>query len=323
MTILSFAVNVTQNTTISFILYFSALAIDGIFGSAGTPIGRAAYFDVWAAQHDGYQWKDRLVTDTNIAQALTWILVCLSQSIFEKMLIPISLFALVISLLFGIFMFKDLRDKDDKLVEHEMKEAAKKYLKGYALRLMIAFLFYDLAFQFINYLAEEFYSLDRLRKDFLLVEGSGIFLGSLVARTGFTYVKKFQSSYKTILIFSLALFAIFLTPWLRSFLTGKFILDNVTFLSFSSIGGVVLALSFGYFSHKVRSHETGLLFGIMEGIEIFAEGLISFSFFFGNWKQCASNAHIATFTLLLLIGIGVIFILKKEKKMNLKKKLAS
>ncbi|HVX00647.1 MAG TPA: hypothetical protein VHA52_09485, partial [Candidatus Babeliaceae bacterium] len=207
--------------------------------------------------------------------------------------------------------------KDARLIIHGMKVAAKRYLRGYALRLMIAFLFYDLAFQFVNYLAEEFYNLNNLRKDFLLVEGAGIFLGGLAARTAFTYIRNFRSSYKTILIFSLALFAIFLTPWLRYFFTGKFALDSVTLLSFSSIGGVVLALSFGYFSHKVTPHETGLLFGIMEGIEIFAEGAVSLSFFLGDLKQPTSNAIITSVILLIVIGIGALLVSKKDETVGM------
>jgi len=315
---LSLAVNVVQHTTTSLLLYFGALGIDGILGSAGTPIGRAAYFDVWNANNKGYQRKDRLVTDTNIAQALPWILLCFNSNFFENLLIPASLTALVISLLLVILIFKDLRDKDARLVSHELRKAAKKYLRGYALRLMFAFLFYDLAFQFINYLAEEFYGLDALRQDFLLVEGAGIFLGGLAARIGFTYAKNFRSSYKTILIFSLALFSVFLIPWGRSLITGEFAIDSFVQLLFSSVGGVVLALSFGYFSHKVTPHETGLLFGIMEGVEIFAEGAVSLTFFLGNLKQLSNNPHMAVLIMLILIGIGVILVSKKDEQESIK-----
>ncbi len=44
--VLGIAVNVTQNSIISLLLYLGALGIDGVLGSAGAPIGRAAYFDV-------------------------------------------------------------------------------------------------------------------------------------------------------------------------------------------------------------------------------------------------------------------------------------
>ena len=81
--ILSFATYSVQHTTQSFLLYFCALAIDGILGSAGAPIGRAAYFDVWDAKNNGTQSKDRLVTDTNIAQALPWASFVLAN-IFSK-----------------------------------------------------------------------------------------------------------------------------------------------------------------------------------------------------------------------------------------------
>jgi len=311
--VLGVAVNVTQNTITSLLLYLGALGIDGVLGSAGTPIGRAAYFDVWDANNKGYQRKDRLATDTNIASALPWVLVCFNQNIFENLLIPISLSSLVLCLLLVIFIFKDLRDKDARLVPHETHKAAKKYLHGFALRLMLAFLVYDLAFQFINYLATEFYNLDELRQDFLLVEGAGIFIGGLVARIGFTYTK-FRSSHKSILIFSIALFAVFLLPWVREMRSGEFAIDNVVQLLFSSVGGVVLALSFGYFSHKATPHETGLLFGILEGVEILAEGAMSLTFYLGDLKKTAANPHIAVTIMLILIGIGVLLVLKKEKE---------
>ena len=310
---LSFAVYAPQHTGKSLLLYFGALGIDGILGSAGTPIGRAAYFDVWNATNKEYQRKDRLATDTNIFQALPWALVCFNKNFFENLLIPAALASLSLSLLLVILFFKDWRDKDARLVPHELHHAAKKYLHGYALRLMLAFLFYDLAFQFINYLAEEFYDLNALRQDFLLVEGVGIFFGGLVARIAFTYLMNFRSSYKTILVFSLALFAVFLIPWIRELITEKFAIDGIVRLSFASIGGVVLALSFGYFSHKVTPHETGLLFGIMEGVEIFAEGAISLTFFLENLKQLASNPHMPAIIMLILIGIGVVLISKKEQ----------
>ncbi len=311
---LSLASNITQHTTTSLFLYLGALAIDGILGSAGTPIGRAAYFDVWDANNKGYQNKDRLVTDTNIVQALPWVLLCFNISIFEKLLIPAAFLFLFLSLFFVIAVFRDVRDKDARLISNGLKQAAKKYLHGYALKLMIAFLFYDLAFQFINYLAETVYNLNDLRQEFLFVEGAGIFLGGLAARIGFTYTKRFRSSYKSILIFSLLLFSVFLLPWIKELITGEFVIDNVIRMLFSSIGGVILALSFGYFSHKVTAHETGLLFGIMEGIEIFAEGFISLSFFLVNLKEPANNPHIASIIMLSLIGVGVLFILKKENK---------
>lgn len=316
ITTLSFAVNATQHTLTSLLLYLGALGIDGVLGSAGTPIGRAAYFDVWDANNRGYQRKDRLATDTNIASAIPWVLICFNKGFFEHMLIPASLISLSLSLLLVMLVFEDLRDKDSRLVSHEIGLAAKKYLRGYALRLMLAFLLYDLAFQFINYLATEFYKLDELRQDFLLVEGAGIFLGSLVARIGFTYTKRFRSSYKSILIFSLALFSVFLMPWIKGLITGEFAIDNAVRLAFSSVGGVVLALSFGYFSHKVTAHETGLLFGIMEGVEILAEGAISLTFFLGNLKQAASNPHIAAVVMLILIGIGVVLISKSDGEEN-------
>lgn len=77
---LSCAVYATSHTMTSLLLYFGALGIDCVFGSAGTPIGRAAYFDIWDANNKGYQKKDRLATDTNIASALPWILVCFSSN---------------------------------------------------------------------------------------------------------------------------------------------------------------------------------------------------------------------------------------------------
>ena len=150
---------------------------------------------------------------------------------------------------------------------------------------MIAFLFYDLAFQFINYIAEEFYGLNELRQNFLLVEGAGIFLGGSVAKIGFTYVKRFRSSFKTILIFSLALFSVFLIPLDKGTAYGR-ICDryyNTSFIFFCR-WCCVSTIIWIYLPHKVTPHETGLLFGIMEGIEIFAEGAISLMFFFGNLK---------------------------------------
>src|SRR5690348_6524502 len=41
MSMLSFAEHITQNTMLSFVLYFAAISIDGIFGFAGIPVGRA------------------------------------------------------------------------------------------------------------------------------------------------------------------------------------------------------------------------------------------------------------------------------------------
>ena len=312
--ILSYAANITQHTTKSLLLYFGALGIDCLLGSAGTPVGRAAYFDIWDANNKGYQQKDRLATDTNIASALPWILVCFNKNLFEHFLIPISLLFLSISLLLVVFVFEDLRNKKAKLVAHEIKHAVKTYLHRYALRLMLAFLFYDIAFQFINYLATEFYNLDKLRQDFLLVEGGGIFLGGLIARIGFTYIKSFRSSHKTILVFSFLLFSVFLIPWGRELITGKFSIDNLVLLLFSSVGGVLLALSFGYFSHKVKPNETGLLFGIMESIEIFAEGAISLLFFLGNLKETANSPHIIVTIMLIIIGIGIMLVSKKDKE---------
>jgi predicted permease len=79
-------------------------------------VGRAAYFDVWDANNKGYQRKDRLVTDTNIATALPWILISLNQNIFDNLLIPISLGSSILCLFFIIFIFRDLRDKDTRLI---------------------------------------------------------------------------------------------------------------------------------------------------------------------------------------------------------------
>ncbi len=312
--VLTIAANVTQHTLTSVLLYLSALAIDGILGSAATPIGRAAYFDIWDVNSRGYGNKDRLVTDTNIIQALPWVLLCFNRNLFENLLIPVAFFFLAMSLFLVIVKFRDLRDKDARIVSNELKQATKKYLHGYALRLMIAFLFFDLAFQFINYLAETLYDLNGLRQEFLFVEGAGIFLGGIIARIGFTYTKHFRSSHKTILISSIALFFVFFIPWIKVIFDQTFVIDNLTRLLFSSIGGVVLALSFGYFSHKVTAHETGLLFGIMEGIEIFAEGMISLTFFLGNIKGPAGNPHIASIVMLVLIGIGVLFVFRKEEE---------
>ncbi len=311
--ILNFAVSVSQNTIVSFFLYFGALVVDGVLGSAGTPIGRAAYFDAWDLNNNNNRKKNRIATDTIIASALPWIVFCLNLSFLEKLLTKSSLFISSIALLLVVFCFRDLRDKDDKLVSHEMNHALKKYLKGYGLRLMIAFLFYDLAFQFFNYLAIEFHSINEIRQDFLLVEGSGILLGSLISRIGFTYTKIFNSTYRIIFIFSLALFVVFFIPWIKGMIAGEFVIGNFVRFMFSFIGGIILSLSFGYFANRVTPHETGLLFGIMESIEIFAEGVISLAFFLGNLSYIANNVHFTILGMLVLIGIGVVLLSNKEK----------
>lgn len=294
------------------LVYLLAIGVDGVLGAATIPIARAAYCEVWEANTRTYKGKDKLITDTVIAQAFAWILLALNEKIFEEWAVLISLGANFLFLIATIFFFRDRRDEDSRVMHGQIKDLGRKYLHGYAVRLLLSFFILCVAFQFVGYLPITFAALKEIRGEFLLVEGFGVFIGCVVARFAYTYTRRFKSSYQSLLSFTLVLFLTFFIPWLRMHFMGVPIFNGITLLSFASVGGAVLSLTFGYFSHKALPHETGVLYAALEGIMVLAEGVTALFFFLGGPALISSKICISCILPVLLIGLGLLLIIKKE-----------
>ena len=285
--------------------FWLAVIVDGIF-SAVTPVARAAYTDIHAQ-------KDRIsvLSDTFMAQALPWALLCFDSRVFNNHLFPVAFVVFFVALFLMIFVFRDLRDKDAKKKLNHFHVAVKKYLKGYSLRLLVAFLFFNMAFQLTNYYTENYAHRDQLQIVLLMVEGVGIFAGCL-----FVKVAHLRASFKSlILVFSAGLL-IFAFSALTALFTEQRELSLYKFLVFAFVGGVSLPLIYGYYSKRVRAHDEGMLYGLLEGVQILAEALIPL-FILADALLIPHETQVLTATpFLILIGLGLLLILKKERKAN-------
>lgn len=289
---------------------FFALVFSGLGAAGLTPVARAAYIDV-----NIYRKKDKVLTETLIAQAFTWAILCW-QSFFliKKTLLITALIVFLIVIVITILNYKDFRDNEQKKHIHSIKTSKKHFLIGYPLRIMIAFLIYDYAYQLINYWFESYSDISSLKNEFYLVQGSGILTGCLFIRFALSFYNNFKSSYKTILLSSIILISTFLFPFLFHITMHNFLssLDAIVLLSFSTIGGVVLALIFSYFAHLAEPHESGFLYGLLEGIEIFSEASAGI-FLFTYSKFLDKHFIPKSYIFIVLLTLGAIFIFKHPK----------
>jgi len=317
---------------------FVASALQGLIGAAVVAVSRAAYLDVRPvvtniisrnsvripAQDDSLL-AGIAVVETVIVQAAAWTF----HSFFTELdlvLISKVLFACLIILL---VFFNDLRDWESETSDHEIKSARKEYLSGYAWQLLVAFFLYDCAFQTPNYFSEAYYDTSKLSTEIDVV-GGGIFAGCFAVWVVLLSIYYFRSIRhlitrkekmmyrirKGVFFSSLALFVVFLFPFAkyRSLFHSK--IEFIDLFIFTFIGGIVLALIFVYFTNRVKPHERGFLYGILEEVETLAEAISPV--FVYTFLPAGALTNIP---FLILIGSGLLCIRKFKDKKNMVNKL--
>jgi MFS family permease len=281
---------------------FIAAILQGLIGAAVVAVSRAAYLDVRPLignkdkvipQVDNSLIGGLAVVETVMVQAVAWVFNSYLTEL-NIVLLPKILFVLLI---FFLMIFSDLRDKEAKDPSNEITSAKKEYLSGYAWQLLVAFFLYDCAFQTPNYFSELvlIYNIKSIR---------------------FVFSEKEKMLFRirqALFISSLIMFSVFLFPFLRykSLLHSN--IDLMDLGWFSTIGGIILALIFIYFTNKVKVHERGFLYGILEEVETFAEAISPvFVYNFLPTKELTNIPFI------ILIGVGMICIIKYKTREKLR-----
>ncbi len=307
---------------------FIAVTIQGLIGAAVVAVGRAAYLDIrpylsnknnFISAQNNNLLAGMAVVETLIVQATAWVgdslLLGLDLVFLSKILFIFSIFLLII--------FKDMRDKEKTNSSHEVASAQREYLSGYAWKLLVAFFLYDCAFQTPNYFSESHDNVYKLSREINVI-GGGILAGCLLAWMVLLFLYHASSLHRLVIqqekmlfrikqclfVCSFALFVVFLFPFLKH----KSILhSNVELIHlgiFASIGGIVLALFFIYFTNKVKPHERGFLYGILEEVETLAEAISPVFVYNFLPKEGLTNIPF-----LILIGSGLVCIRRyKERK---------
>lgn len=306
---------------------FIAATIQGLIGAGVVAVSRAAYLDmrpfitniisknrIEIATQDDSLLAGIAVVETVLIQAAAWTFHSFFSEI-DLILICKLLFAFLVLML---FIFNDLRDIDTEISDHEISSAKKEYLRGYSWQLLVAFFLYDCAFQTPNYFSEAHYDIKNLSKEIDVV-GSGVFIGCIVVWIVLLIIYHFRSMRhlitkkeklmfrirKSLFYASAALFAVFLFPFAKY---KSLFHSNVEYLNlffFTFIGGIVLALIFVYFTNRVKAHERGFLYGILEEVETLAEAIAPIFVF-----NFLGEGSLTNIPFIILIGAGLICIRK-------------
>lgn len=306
---------------------FVAATIQGLIGAGIVAVSRAAYLDVRPfithvisknnlkiSDQDDSLLSGIAVVETIIIQAIAWTF----HSFFAESNLIIISESLFIFSIFMLIIFTDLRDRDARLCKHEISLAKKEYLRGYSWQLLVAFFLYDCAFQTPNYFSEANYNTSKLSQEIDII-GCGIFIGCIAVWLILLSIYHVQSMHhlvtmkekmmfrirKSLFYASILLFSVFLFPFIK---WRSLFHSNVGFaviFFFACIGGVILALIFVYFTNKVKAHERGLLYGILEEVEILAEAIVPI--FVYNFLAKGSLTNIP---FIILIGVGLLCIRK-------------
>ena len=313
---------------------FVAAVLQGLIGAAVVAVSRAAYLDVRPVvtniisrnsvripEQDDSLLAGIAVVETVIIQAAAWTFHPFLPDL-DLVFLSKLLFALLIIIL---IFFNDLRDWDLDTSHHEIKSAQKKYLRGYAWQLLVAFFLYDCAFQTPNYFSEAYYNTKKLSEEIDIV-GSGVLLGCIVVWVVLLSIyhvrsirhlitKKERMMYrirKNLFFSSLALFSVFLFPFAKwkSLFHSK--IEFIDLFLFTFIGGIILALIFVYFTNRVKAHERGFLYGILEEVETLAEAISPV--FVYSFLPAGTLTNIP---FIILIGAGLLCIRKFKNKGNM------
>lgn len=297
---------------------FIAVVVQGLLGSAIVAVSRAAYLDVRPLfsirPRVEHIQNTRLlagisVVETIMVQALAWIA---HYFLIEINLVFVCLVSFSV-LFFLLMFFIDFRDSDAVKSEHELRAAKREYFSGYAWSLLVAFFLYDCGFQIPNYFLEAYSSKFNLSKEIDVV-GSGIFIGCFVVWIVFLWFFLFGRAVdrdaklisvirKCIFFISFAYLLVFCFPCFNCEYFFKHVIGLKTLFVYSCIGGILLALIFIYFTNRVKVHERGLLYGVLEEIEILAEAVTPVVIY--NFFNSESLVNIPFF---ILIGSGVLCI---------------
>jgi hypothetical protein len=207
--------------------FWVAIIIDGIFCNV-TPVARAGYCDYNPTKN-----RMSLMTNTFIAQALPWILICYNYEIINNYLFQIALITSLAISFVTLFMYKNHGNKKAQSFITEMKDISNKYSQKSFIKLIVAFLILEVTYQILPYFGEAHFNLQNLQKAFLFL-GIGVTCGCL-------FHKFFNASnvYKSINFVILGAFILFFLEFLATFLTNKkYEIPVNIYLLFSFLGGL-------------------------------------------------------------------------------------
>jgi MFS family permease len=281
-------------------LFWLAIFIDGIFGNV-LPIARAAYYDISEKEN-----KISLLTNTFIIQAIPWILLCANFFVFTNLLVYVVITTASLSILLTSF-FKDVRDKK-KLLEstsNEIRKITHKFYKIQYLKIGVAFFIAELTYQIFPYFSESHFSDKNLQLTFFLL-GIGVAGGCLMHK-----FFRFSDSQKGLSFVFFTTLLVFLLSWISSSLSGRNINSPIPldlYLKFAFLGGMYLPLIYAFFVKKAKTHQIGMLFGILEALQSLAE--FSAPFLMVTVFSAFKNLNFLLF--LFLIFSSFILVLKKD-----------
>lgn len=297
--LLTIGMSIISIPLIKYNFFWIAIIIDGIFCNI-TPIARAAYCDANPLIN-----RTKLMTNSFIAQAIPWIILCWNNNVIKNYLYPISLFLAFLSLISIIILYKDTANKALQPIIKEIKDLKAKYFNRIFIKLAIAFILLEITYQIMPYFSEAHFNINNLQKAYLFL-GIGIALGCSYHK--FIKVSNHLRAINLIILGGLTLFFL---EFLASYFTDKqyFIPLNI-YLLFSFLGGLYWPLIYAVFSEKAKMHEEGLIFGLLDSLQSVAEVIPPFIMI---WEK---NEKLGYFPFFLLLVVAFYLTYKKGNLSN-------
>ncbi len=254
-------------------LFIYSLFVDGILASATLPIA-------FAAKNDENPTRSKRLTYAEAFQyrSLPWIIVplaCLVLKFPENFWKDVALYASLISFVLVIF----LKDKKDKDLEYITKKTnlikPARVFKTVIFASILAFFIAECSYQSVSYLVEASENIVFLTKSYILF-GLGLFLTASLHRFIPNLRNISLSELCSIIFFST--FFYFLIKFLSfSWEDSRTVLNYTEKAVLGASSGVYIPLVYSIVCDKFKTHQQGILCGILEATttaaEIIAPGL--------------------------------------------------